>query len=657
MKASLRRKLIVVMCLLLVFSLAIVCSASYWSSSSLLASSLDKEAELAANNLSIRIDSFFQEKIGVIETIGKIMSEDNNFDHDLKLIQEAQKKNPQFETFFFSYDLSGTKVINFKGEVTNPSDRPHFQEAGKGEGKIIVSEPVVSQRTGNNIVTVIVPLMKDNRQYGYIGSTIPINEIQKTVSEETFGQSGYALLVSKKGTYIWHPNEELILKESVMNANVAELQQAFEAIQEGGHGIIQYQQDHTAHFASFASTKLNWGVFITAPTTELHAPVNELSIKLIVISLAVLAIGILLVYFLAVRLVKPIQRLNQAVNIVAQGNLTETVTVEGKDEIAVLSRDFNQTVSHLKNLIEGVSLSSEQVLLFTREVSAGIEHATEHVNRIGASIAQISKGAQAQSNSSQEVALSMNEMATGIVKIAETSSHVSESAREAAQQAEQGTAVVLQAVHQMGSIGEGTSKATEAIERLNGRSKEIEGILDTISQLTSQINLLALNASIEAARAGEHGRGFAVVAGEVKKLANQSEESASKIAQLIGEIQQDTRHAVDVMNESNQNAQDGIQLIQEVRNIFDHILESSRNVAGHILEVSAASEQMSAGSQQVSASVDEMHHIAKRASEDSQTVVEAAAEQLQAIQDIAASAERLNAVAEELRHGVGKFTL
>jgi len=209
----------------------------------------------------------------------------------------------------------------------------------------------------------------------------------------------------------------------------------------------------------------------------------------------------------------------------------------------------------------------------------------------------------------------------------------------------------------MGSIGEGTSKAAEAIERLNGRSKEIEGILDTISQLTSQINLLALNASIEAARAGEHGRGFAVVAGEVKNLANQSEESASKIAQLIGEIQEDTRHAVEVMNESNHNAQDGIQLIQEVRNIFDHILESSRNVAGHILEVSAASEQMSAGSQQVSASVDEMHQIAKRASEDSQTVVEAAAEQLQAIQDIAASAERLNAVAEELRHGVGKFTL
>lgn len=655
MKASLRRKLIVVMCLLLVISLATVCGASYWSSSKLLASSLDKEAELAASNLSIRIDSFFQEKIGIVETIGEMV--DNNFEHDLKLIQEAQKKNPEFETFFFSYDLSGKKVINFKGEETNPSDRPHFQEAGKGEGKIIVSEPVISQRTGNNIVTVIVPLMKDNRQYGYVGSTIPINEIQKTVSEEKFGQSGYAFLVSKTGMYIWHPTADLILKESLLKSNIPELQTAFEAIQQGNHGIIQYKQNEMAQFASYSSTKMNWGVFITAPTVELHAPVNELSIKLIVISLAVLVIGILLVYFLAVTLVKPIQRLNHAVNVVAQGNLTETVTVEGKDEIAVLSRDFNQTVSHLKGLIEGVSLSSDQVLRFTQEVSAGIEHATENVNRIGASIAQISEGAQAQATSSQEVAMSMNDMAVGIVKIAETSSHVSEAAREATVQAEQGTAVVEQAVRQMGSIGEGTSKAAEAIERLNGRSKEIEGILDTISQLTAQINLLALNASIEAARAGEHGRGFAVVAGEVKNLANQSEESASQIAQLISEIQQDTRHAVEVMNAGNQNAQEGIQLIEEVRDIFAHILDSSRNVAGHILEVSAASEQMSAGSEQVSASVDEMHHIAKNASEDAQTVVEATAEQLQAIQDIADSVERLKAVAEELQQGVGKFTL
>lgn len=657
MRGSLKRKMISVMSLLLILSLTILCAASYWSSSQQLATSLDREAQLTAKRLSVEIDSFFNEKVAIVETVGKMLSTDNNFEHDLKVIQEAQAKNPEFETFFFSHDLSGTKVINFKGEVTNVADRVHYQEAGKGEGKLVISEPVISKRTGNNIVTIIVPMMRDNKQFGYMGSTIPINHIQETVSKQTFGKSGYAFLVSKNGTYIWHPTKEKILKDTIQKSDSPQMKSAFESIGVGGNGLIHYQDNGVEQLAAYASTGLKWGVFVSAPADELHAPVQELLVKLLVISAAVLVVGGAIVYWMSARLLKPIQRLNQAVNVVAQGDLTHSVTVQGNDEIAVLSGDFNKTLSHLKGLIEGVSQSSDEVIHVTSEVSRGIETAIENVNRISQSMKQIADGARAQASSSQEITISMNDMASGIVKIAETSSHVSEAAREAAQQAEQGAAAVEKAVAQMNNIGDGTSKAAQAIEQLNGRSKEIEGILDTITQLTAQINLLALNASIEAARAGEHGRGFSVVAGEVKKLANQSEESTAQIAQLISEIQQDTLRAVEVMNESNRDVQGGIQLIEEVRRIFGNILEGSRNVAGHILEVSAASEQMSAGSEQVSASIEEMHGIAEHASQDSQTVVEAAQDQLAAIEEIAKSVERLNTVVEELQSRVGQFKL
>jgi len=657
MQVSLKRKLIFAMCVLLIVSLAAVCTASYWSSSMQLGASLDKEAQQASSRLSIEIDSFFQQKVAIVETVGKMLSDDMNFDHDLKVIQDAQTKNPEFETWFFSHDLSGTKVINFKGEVTNVADRVHYQEAGKGEGKLVVSEPVVSKRTGNNIVTIIVPLMKDNKQYGYMGSTIPINTIQETVSKEVFGTTGYAFLVSKAGTYIWHPNKEAVLKDSIVKSEIPELKTAYDEVQKGQTGLIHYQQDGVDRLASYSSTQLNWGVFVTAPIDELHAPVQVLLIKLVSISAIVLVLVVAIVYWLANQLLKPIQRLNQAVNVVAQGDLTQNVTVKGNDEIAVLSKDFNQTVSHLKQLIEGVSHSSEEVIRLSQDVAAGIEHATQNVNRINDSIHQIADGAKAQAVSSQEVSISMSDMAAGIVKIAETSSQVSEAAREAAERAEQGNASVEKAVVQMQNIEEGTSKAATAIEQLNARSKEIEGILDTINQLTAQINLLALNASIEAARAGEHGRGFAVVAGEVKKLANQSEESTAQIAQLITEIQHDTSRAVEVINSSNRDVQEGMELIEEVRQTFGSILESSRNVAGHILEVSAASEEMSAGSEEVSASIEEMHGIAKHASNDAQNVVEAASDQLMAIQEIGQSVERLNSVVEELKQGVGRFKL
>lgn len=657
MLKSLKQKMMLMMCLLLLLSLASVFIASYTSSSQLLKSSLDTEAQLSASNLSLQINQFIDSKIATVQSVGKLMSEDNNKQQDLLLIQKAQKQNPEFETFYFSYDLTGKNVINFLGEVTDVSDRAHYQEAGKGEGKIVVSEPVVSKRTGNNIVTIIIPLMKNNKQYGYMGSTLPINEVQKNVSTQKFGDTGYAFLLSKAGKYIWHPDQQLVKEGSVQKANIPEVSNAYDQIQQGKSGVLHYSNNGTSYTAAYAPTTFNWGVFVTAPTKELEAPIRKLSVQLILISLVALAVSIGLVYLFAARFIRPIQQLNQAVKVVAEGDLTRTIQVQGQDEVAVLSRDFNQTVSHLKHLVEGVSVSSNQVLQVTGVVSTGIGSAMESINRIGSSIRQIAEGANSHASSSKEVAMTMSDMASGVVKIAETSSMVSEAAQEAAGQAESGTVVVEQAVKQIGNIGEGTSKVASAIERLNDRSQEIAGILSSITDITSQINLLALNASIEAARAGEHGRGFAVVAGEVKKLANQSEASTEQIVNLITEIREDTLNAVQMMNMSRQDVQDGIRLIEEVREKFTNILNASRNVADHILEVSAASEQMSAGSEEVSASVEEMRSIANLTSNDAQNAAEAAEDQIKSIQDIADSVRQLEEVAGELRKELAKFKL
>lgn len=657
MLKSLKQKMILMMCILLVLSLASVFTASYSSSSQLLESSLDKEAQLSASNLAMQINEFIDSKIATVGSIGKLISEDNNQEQDLKLIQTAQKKNPEFETWFFSYDLTGKNVINFLGEVTDVSDRKHYQESGKGEGKIVVSEPVKSKRTGNNIVTIIIPLMKNNKQYGYMGSTLPIDVVQKNVSTQKFGDTGYAFLLSKTGTYIWHPDKKLVLKGTVQKTNIAEVTKAYEQVLSGKSGVLQYTKDAKGYTSAYAPTSLGWGVFVTAPTNELHAPIDRLSNNLTIISVIALAIAIAIVYVFTSRFLRPIQQLNQAVKDVAQGDLTKTISVQGKDEIAVLSQDFNQTVSHLKNLVEGVSTSSNQVLKVTSVVSTGVDRAKNSVNQIGASIRQIADGANSHAASSEEVALSMSDMTGGVMKIAETSSMVSEAAQQAATHAETGAIVVEQAVKQITNIGEGTSNVGNAIERLNDRSQEITGILKSITEITTQINLLSLNASIEAARAGEHGRGFAVVAEEVKKLAGQSEVSTQQIAQLVTEIRQDTLHAVQVMDSNRQDVQDGITLIEQVREKFTNILDASRNVADHIMEVSAASEQMSAGSQQINASIEEMKSIAGHTSKDAKNVANAAEDQIRSIGEISESVRQLEEVADELGKELAKFKL
>ncbi|MEK3732169.1 MULTISPECIES: methyl-accepting chemotaxis protein [Paenibacillus] len=655
MLKSLKLKMIFMICLVLLLSLGSVFLVSYSESSDLLKNSLNKEAMLSAENLASSINDFMESEIAKLDAVGKFLT--GNKDEDLAIIKKAQEQHPEFETFFFSHDLTGKNVINFLGEVTDVSDRVHYQEAGKGEGKIVVSDPVLSKRTGNNIVTMILPLMKDGKQYGYMGSTLPINEVQQKVSDLTFGDSGFAFLLSAAGTIMWHPNEELGLEQNVSDLDNAEISNAFEKVKTGETGYFDYVMDGNQYTAAHATSNLNWGVFVTAPTKELHAPINELTITLTLISAAALVLSILAASWLTATVLKPIRQLNEAVKDVAAGDLTKTIKVDGKDEIAVLSSDFNQTVSHLKHLVEGVNSSSSEVMKVTGVVASGVETAKDSVDRIGSSIKQIAEGANAHASSSNEIATSMSDMASGIVKIAETSSMVSEAAQEAASHAETGSVVVEQAVKQIGSIGEGTEKVGSAIERLNERSMQIEEILNFITEITSRIRLLSLNASIEAARAGEHGRGFAVVAEEVKKLAGQSESSTDQIAQLITEIRQDTLNAVEVMDVSRQDVREGVALIEDVREKFANILQATRNVADHILEVSAASEEMSAGSEQVTASVEELKSIANLTSNDAKNVAEAAEEQVATIQQISGSVSQLESVVSELRKELAKFKL
>ncbi|UNK19184.1 methyl-accepting chemotaxis protein [Paenibacillus sp. N3/727] len=655
MLKSLKQKMISMICLLLVLSLASVTIVSYNNASGLLEKSIDEEARLNAENLAREINEFIDTKIAKIEAVGKLFT--GNKEEDLKLIQKAQETNEEFETFLFSYDLTAKNVIYFHGETTDLSDRAHHQEISKGEGKIVVSEPTKSGRTGNIVISLLVPLMKDGKQYGYIGSTLPIDTVQKSVSTQKFGETGYAFLVSPSGEFIWHPDKELILQKTVQEQNVDSVNEAFEQVIQGKSGVFNYtkHQNNTTYSAAYAPSTYNWGVFVAAPTKELHTPIAKLTNTLVMISVISLIVAIVIAYLFTERLVRPIQHLNSAVKDVAQGDLTKTLQVRGKDEVAVLSGDFNQTVSHLKHLIEGVNNSSNQVINVTEFVSSGIDSAKKSVNVIGSSIRQIADGATTHASGSEEIALSMSDMASGIVKIAETSSMVSEAAQEAAGHAETGAAVVEQTVIQIGNIGEGTTKVGTAIEQLSERSHEIEKILGFITEITSRIRLLSLNASIEAARAGEHGRGFAVVAEEVKKLAGQSEESTDKIAQIITEIREDTLNAVHVMEDSRKDVQEGITLIEEVREKFASILHASRNVAEHILEVSAASEEMSAGSEQVSASVEELKSIASLTSKDASNAATAAEEQIGSIEEISTSVQQLEAVVGELRKELSKF--
>jgi methyl-accepting chemotaxis protein len=384
---------------------------------------------------------------------------------------------------------------------------------------------------------------------------------------------------------------------------------------------------------------------------------KTISFVLILGIIAVLA-GITIALFMGRIISKPIISLANSAKKIAEGDLSvDVVSVKNKDEIGELVGSFNLMTKNLRMLIEQVSTNSIHVASAAEELTASAEQTTQATDQIALSIQEIASGSDTQVQSANECSTAMKEMTIGIQQVAETSSSVSESAIETNKEANLGNESLQKVIHQMNTINTSVEDSASVIRRLGNLSNEIGNIIGVITGIADQTNLLALNAAIEAARAGEHGKGFAVVADEVRKLAEQSKESADQIAELINKIQVDTNQAVNVMEVGTQEVATGMQIVKETGEGFEKILRSIEQVTAQIQEVSAISEEMSASAEEVNASLEEMAHIAQHSSSNTQNVASASEEQLASMEEITSSASSLSNMAEDLQALVSKFKI
>ena len=239
--------------------------------------------------------------------------------------------------------------------------------------------------------------------------------------------------------------------------------------------------------------------------------------------------------------------------------------------------------------------------------------------------------------------------------IADISSAVTDLSQHATLQANEGGQVVQETKNQMQSIHSSVTDSNTKIQTLHERSQQITSILDVITSIADQTNLLALNAAIEAARAGEHGKGFAVVADEVRKLAEQSQESAKQIFELIRGIQTETEQSVNIMAKVSDDVQNGLRVTDEAIAKFQVIMTSMNEITPRMEEVSSASEQMSASVQEVTAVTEDLAFSAKGNAAASEDVAASTEEQLASMEEINASAQALAHMADELKQLVSQF--
>lgn len=325
------------------------------------------------------------------------------------------------------------------------------------------------------------------------------------------------------------------------------------------------------------------------------------------------------------------------------------------DEIGDMAEAIINMKLALSGIVGRLKSSAATLAAASEELTANSEQSAQAAKQIAVSITSVAAGANEQVVAANEASAVVEQMSAGIQQVSASTTQVAEQSVRATGKAHEGGRAVEEAVKQIIQVEDTVNTSAQVVAKLGERSKEIGQIVDTISGIAGQTNLLALNAAIEAARAGEQGRGFAVVAEEVRKLAEQSQEAAKKIAALIGEIQEDTDQAVVAMNDGTREVKAGAEVVNAAGMAFREIVEMVSHVSTQMSESSAAIQQIASESQQIVGTVKTIDNLSKMSSGEAQNVSAATEEQLASIEEIAASSEALSKLAQELQTEIAMF--
>ncbi|TBL71194.1 HAMP domain-containing methyl-accepting chemotaxis protein [Paenibacillus thalictri] len=379
---------------------------------------------------------------------------------------------------------------------------------------------------------------------------------------------------------------------------------------------------------------------------------------MVVIVILSLVFAIAITYTLHRLISVPIRKVTNTVLKVADGDLSvRDIQVKNRDEIGQLAQAVNAMVLNLRSTVQTAMDTSQQVAALSAELTASAEQTSRASEQIAASIDEVAAGSHEQLTGLDETARTMEEMTIGVERISEKATNVAEQTVETTQNVSRGNESMQAMLQQMGSIQSSTEQTSEAIHRLGERSDQIGSIVAIITEIANQTNLLALNASIEAARAGEEGRGFAVVALEVKKLAEQSGQSASQISALIEDIERDISRAKSSMELAAADVLNGTDAAKHTGALFEQILKSIEQVSEQFLEVSSTTQQMSASTEEISSTVVSIAAIAKQSSDNTMNVASASEEQMAAMEQISSTSAHLAQLADELQSSIRRFKL
>lgn len=353
----------------------------------------------------------------------------------------------------------------------------------------------------------------------------------------------------------------------------------------------------------------------------------------------------------------PIQQLIVKTKAVSAGDLTVRAESKSKDEVGILTRDFNLMVENMKEMVEQVRLSSGKVSDTSEQLTAVAAETNETSGQIAKAIEEVAAGASEQASEVETINEKSESLSTKIRQIAEEAGRIKERSKSSEDASYKGLDALGQLLMKSNEANMETKKVETMLLDLENQTKNIEEVVTAISNISDQTNLLALNASIEAARAGESGRGFAVVADEVRKLAEQSALSTKHISETVKLIQLETKEASHAMVEASRMNDEQNSAIHETGEVLNTITAEMQSLVQGIDHIYAEIQRMSEEQLAISEAIQSISAISQESAAAAEEVNASTDEQLVTLDKVKHSTETLKHASQELMNSIAKFTL